>query len=427
MEPPCGPSGEGLPGGGRDVSRAVDLETLIHPISLDEFARRYFEREVLHVGKTAPDRFRGLFSKRDAETLLWQKERCIPDFVRYTRDGEEEYPPHNLAGTGYFRWSVDKYQQGWTLVLHTLSECWLPTARLARSLEGAFGSPVYVVAFLTPAGSRGFLSHFDTPNVLVVQLEGTKVWRLHEAVVEAPLLRHCRPLHDGEVGEPTRVVTLHPGDLLYVPGGVVHSAEAQEEASLHLTIGFHPRRRVDLVKDLLEHAAGHHVELRRSAPPGAYADGRHPGPDELEALLPVLGMQLADAEAVRGGWERLDQRFVSSLRPLPDSYLRTGEMLAGLNLEDRVERRPGSYCHVERVEGGTVRLRFPGVGGEDERRVSGYLEGPAHVAEAFAFVAASRGDFAVSALPGHLTGDAKLTLARRLIREGLLRVAGPAA
>lgn len=42
--------------------------------------------------------------------------------------------------------------------------------------------------------------------------------------------------HD-EIGKPVLEVTLHPGDVLYLPRGFVHEAEASaEEPSAHLTL-----------------------------------------------------------------------------------------------------------------------------------------------------------------------------------------------
>jgi ribosomal protein L16 Arg81 hydroxylase len=51
--------------------------------------------------------------------------------------------------------------------------------------------------------------------VLAVQLHGSKCWWI-----------------DG-LGD----VTMHPGDVMYVPRGVRHRAETTTETSLHLTLG----------------------------------------------------------------------------------------------------------------------------------------------------------------------------------------------
>ncbi|MCX5377357.1 cupin domain-containing protein [Streptomyces sp. NBC_00091] len=78
-----------------------------------------------------------------------------------------------------------------------------------------------------------------------MQVEGTKVWTLREPVLPAPLaheswdrLRERPEWTTGrlEAIEPWRVVTLEPGDVLWLPRGWVHSARSEGVSSLHLTL-----------------------------------------------------------------------------------------------------------------------------------------------------------------------------------------------
>ena len=58
-----------------------------------------------------------------------------------------------------------------------------------------------------------------------------------------------------------------PGDALYLPRGYLHSAVAQGEVSIHLTVGVHPLTAYDLARELIAAAAADR-ELRRSLPLG---------------------------------------------------------------------------------------------------------------------------------------------------------------
>ena len=60
---------------------------------------------------------------------------------------------------------------------------------------------------------------------------------------------------------------LRPGDALYLPRGFLHSAVAQGEVSIHLTVGVHPVTAYDLARELIAAAAADR-ELRRSLPLG---------------------------------------------------------------------------------------------------------------------------------------------------------------
>ena len=49
---------------------------------------------------------------------------------------------------------------------------------LLSLLESEFGCMVGSNAYLTPQGSQGFAPHYDDVDVLVLQLEGRKRWRV---------------------------------------------------------------------------------------------------------------------------------------------------------------------------------------------------------------------------------------------------------
>ena len=71
-----------------------------------------------------------------------------------------------------------------------------------------------------------------------MQLEGTKRWRLYDRPDAATCPSADRTTEFGrhDLGAPTQELVLSPGDLLYLPRGVVHEALAQTEGhSLHLT------------------------------------------------------------------------------------------------------------------------------------------------------------------------------------------------
>jgi lysine-specific demethylase/histidyl-hydroxylase NO66 len=123
-----------------------------------------------------------------------------------------------LTGLVDARRVLDEVRGGATVVLQGLHRYWPPLTDLITALERELGHPCQANAYLTPAGSQGFAPHRDTHDVFVVQSEGAKTWRL------------------GEEGEEEEV-ELHPGRVLYLPTGTRHSARAQDDLSLHVTIG----------------------------------------------------------------------------------------------------------------------------------------------------------------------------------------------
>ena len=136
---------------------------------------------------------------------------------------------------------VDRYRRGDTVVLQGLHHTNPHLARLANNLALALDHPVQVNAYLSPASARGLDLHFDFHDVFVVQLGGSKRWRIW-----APLPHTTNPVKAKhtiaaprleELGDPLLDLSLAAGDCLYLPRGFPHAAETTDQASDHLTIG----------------------------------------------------------------------------------------------------------------------------------------------------------------------------------------------
>jgi lysine-specific demethylase/histidyl-hydroxylase NO66 len=136
---------------------------------------------------------------------------------------------------------IDRYRRGDTVVLQGLHHTNPHLARLSNNIALALDHPVQINAYLSPASARGLDVHFDFHDVFIVQLTGSKRWR-----VWAPLPRTTDPVKGRhaiakprmeELGEPLLDLTLSRGDCLYLPRGYPHAAETLDEASDHLTVG----------------------------------------------------------------------------------------------------------------------------------------------------------------------------------------------
>jgi ribosomal protein L16 Arg81 hydroxylase len=108
--------------------------------------------------------------------------------------------------------------------------------KLARELRGTLGEHTQVNAYCSWAGVQGFNLHYDTHEVIVLQVEGKKRWRVFEPTVNAPLtFLPGERLPEG--AKPYIEQVLSKGDVLYVPRGHWHDAIAESEPSIHLAVG----------------------------------------------------------------------------------------------------------------------------------------------------------------------------------------------
>src|SRR5690606_10782277 len=110
---------------------------------------------------------------------------------------------------------------------------------------------------------------------------------------DQPWTDHREAIAERAKDEPVIDTVLEPGDCLYLPRGWVHSAEAQGETSIHLTVGVAPLTGHDVATAMIE-ALASEEELRASLPFGlAPVDAASAEPHARE-VLDVLARLIAE-------------------------------------------------------------------------------------------------------------------------------------
>ncbi|MDP9821519.1 hypothetical protein J2S59_001328 [Nocardioides massiliensis] len=184
----------------------VDPATLVGKLSLDD---------VDHLLTSTAMRTPAMRMAKDGQVL--------PE-SRYTRGATLAGRP--LTGLVDARKVFAELDDGASVVLQGLHRYWPPLRDLVAQLELELGHPCQANAYLTPPHSQGFAVHSDSHDVIVFQTAGRKVWEVHEA-----------PDGDPDGPREAREVVLEPGVAMYLPTGTPHAARAQDELSLHVTIG----------------------------------------------------------------------------------------------------------------------------------------------------------------------------------------------
>ncbi|HQU46636.1 MAG TPA: cupin domain-containing protein, partial [Pirellulales bacterium] len=385
----------------------LKLEQLLAPIDTDCFFRDRWEKEPLVVRRGDQAYYRGLFSRQDLDAMIYFSrphfadlsalEPVAPRPATYLRGGLDDRPTpsfHEQPGLAELR---QLYEQGKSVVIMAMQHRWPAVAELCRQLEAVFHCPVHANLYLTPPGSQGFAAHFDTHEVFVLQLDGTKQWRLFGAAEELPLASDSVPLSRRPT-KPTQEVTLIAGDLLYLPRGHIHEASTSEVASLHLTVGVNVYRWADLLRHALLCLSRQDVEFRRSIPGGALPDDRNEFQRQFRALVERLASEATADGLFEQASDSLADQFFRQLKMLPGGQLDGRGEGDEIGLDTVVERDVLAICRV--VENGQgVAIEFPG------NRVGG----PSRIASALKFMAGAT-QFAVRELPDDLGGEGKLVL-----------------
>jgi hypothetical protein len=290
-----------------------------------------------------------------------------------------------------------EWEAGATIVFQALHVNWHPLAVFSRLLEQALDRPVQANAYYTPRGSQGFAVHHDTHDVLVLQVAGQKRWLLYDPLLELPLKHQRYSAALGEHGEATDDFVLRAGSSLYLPRGWLHEAETSETDSLHLTIGITAHTWTNAGGDALSALEGE-LLARQGVEQGS-------GDGFAELVAEQLEPELVE--------KRRRQRFLDSRRPIREDGLSQLRALERLDERTPLERRETVIADLEESPVG-IALIFEGK----------EIRFPGHAAAELRACFETDAPFRLDELPGDLDAEGRIVLARRLVREGFLRVNG---
>jgi ribosomal protein L16 Arg81 hydroxylase len=387
-----------------------ELARFLAPVPLDAFWQEHWERKPLLIQRDDPDHHADLLTLDAMDEVLSLSGLELHD-IRVMVDGKET--PVSELGKGGRETFVNslealyqRYRSGSTIVVNSLQNRWPSLQRVASALGAELGVRVQANVYLTPPHSQGFAVHYDTHDVFVAQVYGSKVWRTTEADYQLPLYNHP---HDKSAPhpEPTREFELRRGDLLYLPRGTYHSAAANETASLHVTLGLHPVLASQVLIEGLGRIFGQDVRFRRALPVGFARDDavRAQAHRQLGELIAMMGELLEPSELVEDAAERVTSINGSLLR----HHLQDLEDLPVISADTPVRRRPGVQWRLT-VDGDVAGLHFHNKA----------VRFPAAVADEVRFVAERADWFTEAAIPGELDGPGRRTLVRTLLGEGFL-------
>jgi hypothetical protein len=272
-----------------------------------------------HFPASDPGRYRGLLSVADLDAFLATDAAQRPriSMANGSRQGSAAVPEEDYAladGSLDLPRLFATFDAGATLVVSQFQELHAPLARFCRGLEQVFLHAVQANIYLTPPGAQGFRMHYDTHDVLVLQVTGEKHWRIWPGqpfpapTRRTPWMGGVEPLAEAVP------VTMRPGDALYVPRGVLHDAAANDGAipSLHITVGFMEPSFAAVLRlavDLLEEAE---PALRAAFPTWRLAEG----PGALAGLAQPLAAMLAGPASLERTALALLDRLAAERAPM---------------------------------------------------------------------------------------------------------------
>jgi bifunctional lysine-specific demethylase and histidyl-hydroxylase NO66 len=392
------------PGSSGRVTIEPSLAWLLQPLTVETFLDEIWGATHYHVKRSCAGYFDSLLSGPSVVEELLERYRPDPSTVRLAREDDQKDPAtHRLADGGLDVVRVrDAFADGYTIVLRDVDQYVREVGLLTRSLEVELNFQTSVNAYLTPAESQGFAAHCDDHDVLVLQIQGSKIWHLYKDTDLPPHV--LQPNIDTAVLPLPTDLHLEVGDVLYVPRGRINATETTSEPSIHLTIGITAPTMHTLITNALHRLSFRDDRVYARLPP------RYLGDEGACASLDVLVrdmLRTAEDPSV----------IAETLDAIEGALVRRGRCAAvgpvvwnsiGIGGRTPVVRYQPLYSRVKAVAGGVV-LQFA------DQSVSA---GPDYEL-AMLFLSRCTERFRVCDLPG-LRAAQQTELARTLIDSGFL-------
>lgn len=191
-------------------------------------------------------------------------------------------------------------------------------------LQEYFHCMIGTNVYLTPPNSQGFAPHYDDIEAFVLQLEGSKHWRVYAPRTPQEHLPRVssKNFSQDEIGKPILDVKLEPGDMLYFPRGFIHQAETVEgKHSLHITVSmFQKTSYADLLEALvpvaLQSAINSDVRFREGLPLNmhqvmglAFSENDSPERNEIRAKVKSLFDKIFDHANVDDAADQMGKKY----------------------------------------------------------------------------------------------------------------------
>lgn len=390
--------------------RFPTLAGLIAPHSLQHFLDHHWEREPLHV-RGRPDEARASLVTLDAvDAMLTTRVNRHPD-VSVVKAGDPVEADEYSDDDGL----IDPirvarlFASGATLIVNNLDQLSPGVRAMVSHLESELGIHAQANLYLTPGGAQGFACHYDSHDVILVQVVGQKQWRLYDSPRGLPMRGERFDPAATKPGERTGELLLQRGDALYIPRGLMHDAVAVDDGpSMHVTIGLHAFRWSEVLLEALAVQALADPALREGLPLGALrADA------SADALREAMRARVdRTLQAMR--WDDVGSRLLAQFDREHKEYL-PGLMVDAvtpITAETVFARRRGVRAEVA-VDGDALVLTVDGRSTRWPGAVAPMLTAALH----------HDGPFRMADLGEGLDDKGKVTLLRRLLGEGVVAIA----
>jgi hypothetical protein len=227
----------------------LPLEELLAPLAEGEFLWLLRECKLTHLRGTHRDRYTNLVGWQALLRLIEGEEHPRASQFRITRESVLTPSEHWMTGGKVDGGKLEqRLAAGDSIVINHLQQNVPFLATLCNDIKARLFEFAHVGVIITTGDAGAFKLHYDTEDLIILQIEGSKRWQISGPVVSHPV----RGLPKQKPPEASLIFdeVLEPGDFLFVPAGHWHHCCTESGRSVHLGIFFVPPTFVDAVKGL---------------------------------------------------------------------------------------------------------------------------------------------------------------------------------
>ena len=387
----------------------MNVHSIFEPIGVETFLNEYFEKKHLLIKRGDVNFYDSIISLFDIDQVLFSQKLFTPSF-RLVNSRTDTYPDASTycyKGTNVVnpKKFVQGFTEGNTLAMAGFQHIHHNLRKFCFDMENLFGHPFQTNLYLTPKDSKGFSPHWDSHDVMVLQISGTKYWKIYENGMVLADTQLKFEKKDFDAGKVMDEILLEPGDFLYIPRGLTHDAYTDENHSLHVTTGMLGFTWSQYMIESIVHLSKTDKQFRRFIPLGIINSNQPDYSTQVNDLLEKIREQLM----TKSGLDRFSKELYDKQNDCTSNLLAEVMSLDQVNCETNIVKREGISFSISQRED-VVFLKSRDT----------VLEFPSFCLNVLRFIEHQTDVFNVLQLPDDLDEEGKLVFVKRLIKEGIL-------
>lgn len=385
-----------------------NLDWLLYPQNKEFFIQEVFEKNFLYINRSKSTYFNSFLNLENLDELIGSRQFRFPS-LRLTKAGEELTSEQYSKDKNIDAALVQKYfLDGYTIILNALHEQFPNLGEMVNGLSNELGHPFQTNVYITPPNSQGFPAHYDTHDVFVLQIEGSKKWRVyHDSPVVLPTkqMEFQKELHPAP--QSFTELELQKGDLLYIPRGMMHDAQTNQDLSIHVTLGWLGFTWTDvLVQMLLEYSKNQVLPRKFIDPFKSWSQS------DLQMVFNDVIKQFSETNQIQNSLSQFRLELASGQRFFFSDLLKNATKYNQLSIHSTFLKRNNIFIALHKSSNEVI-LKIGA-------RVITF---PAFTFNTIEFVIHSTSPFTIKELPDDIDDDGKMVLLKRLLKEGVITFA----